>query len=186
MPTTQTQKIEEPTVRLSRRHNIKVHGDMETAFYSDLNQSEVMRTIETDRFRVEFVANTCKQLELDWLLTEAKVSNSGHLTIKRSCRYTQGDVRKHGSEQVIEWINMDRKHMANLIASYMGLAATPRIFNAEVRVVHKESGAVLGQDSLCSCIYDSYEAFYRGGGYASDMVAVAVGQARDAIHDMQL
>jgi len=58
MPTTQTQKIEEPIVRLYRRHNIKVHGDMETAFYSDLNQSEIMRTIETDRFRIEFVAHT--------------------------------------------------------------------------------------------------------------------------------
>jgi len=76
--------------------------------------------------------------------------------------------------------------MADIIASYMGVTATPRIFNAEVRVVHKKSGAVLGQDSLCSCIYDSYEDFYRGGDYASDMVAVAVEQARDAIHDMQL
>jgi hypothetical protein len=186
MPTTQTQQIEEPTVRLSRRHNIKVHSDMETTFYSDLNESETMRTIETNRFRVEFLANTCKHLKLGWLLTEAEVSDNGHLTIKQSCRYGQGDVQKHGSQQVIEWINEDRRHMADIIASYMGLAATPRIFNAEVRVVHKQSSAVLGQDSLCSCIYDSYEAFCCGGGYASDMVAVVVEQAREAIHDMQL
>jgi len=182
MPT--TLELETPTVEIARGHSLRIDGDTEPRFYNDLEQSAVIRTIETDCFEVRFIAETPRDLDLSCLITKAHV-DQGTLFIDESSRYSKATVEKHGADQVIEWINEDRRHMAEVIRSYTGLSDEVAVFDARVQVVHKDSEAVLGEDTLGGCIYDSFEDFCQGGGYASDMVAVAIEQARNTIHDMQ-
>jgi len=179
-----TAEIQSPLVCIARDHNIRIDNDMETAYYNHLDESEVMREIETDRFIVRFTAKTERHLDLSWLLTKAFIRDGGGLVIRESQRYGQREVDEYGEEQVIEWINEDRREMAEIIRSYVGLSDDAQIFVAVVEVIHKASGAVLGSDRLGGCIYNSYEEFCQGGGYASDLVHHAVKQAREAIADL--
>jgi len=183
-----TLEIERPTVQSTHRtDSITIHNEMNTTFINSAGKAETMRTIETERFRVEFIACTPYELRLDWLHTKAFIRDGGGLVIRESQRYGQREVDEYGEEQVIEWINEDRREMAKIIREYIG-AGSPNteVFNAKIRVVHKTSDAVLGCDTLHQCIYNSYEEFCRGGGYASDMVGEAIKQARAAIADLSL
>lgn len=182
-----TLEIERPTVRLSRMDALTIDNNVNTTFINSAGREEVMRTIETERFRVEFIASTPYELRLDWLHTKAFIRDGGGLVIRESSRYGPREIREYGEAKVIEWINEDRREMAKIIREYIG-AGSPNteVFDAEVRVVHKASGAVLGCDTLHQCIYNSYEEFCRGGGYASDMVGEAIKQARAAIADLSL
>jgi hypothetical protein len=182
-----TLEIERPTVRISRMDSLAIDNNVNTTFINSAGREEAMRTIETERFRVEFIASTPHELNLDWLHTKAFIRDGGGLCIMDSMRYGDREIEEYGEAKVIEWINEDRREMAQIIREYIG-AGSPNteVFDAEVRVVHKKSGAVLGSDSLHQCIYNSYEEFCRGGGYASDMVGEAIKQARDAIADLSL
>ncbi len=51
-------------------------------------------------------------------------------------------------------------------------------FCARVDVVHKGTGAVLGEAFLGGCCYDSLEDFARNSGYLRDMVSEAITEAR--------
>jgi len=179
-----TLHIKRPLVKIAPGHNIRIDNNMETTFHKDLRGETIMRRVETGRFEVRFTAKTCAHLHLDWLHTKAFIRDGGGLVILESSRYSQPCIEDYGDEQVIEWINQDREEMAKIIRSYVGISNEVRIFDARVEVVHKASGAVLGAAALGGCIYDSYEEFCRGGGYASDLVAEAVSEARDAIHDL--
>lgn len=179
-----TLELETPRIKVARGHSIRIDNNMETSFHSDLRGEEIMRRIETERFEVRFTAEACRYLDLSWLHTKAFIRDGGGLCIRESCRYGSAEIEEYGEGQVVEWINEDRRLMARIIRSYVGLSDEVRVFEARVDVIHKPSGAVLGTDTLGECIYDSYEEFCRGGGYASDMVGETVVQARDAIHDL--
>lgn len=180
---TTRRKLREPTVKIDRDWTVRINGDTNARFRNELTERDVMRTIETDRFTVRFLAETCSDLDLSWLVTKARVEG-GRLVIEESSRYTSKTVDKYGSEKVIQWINGDREHMAEVIRSYVGLSDEVAVFDARIQVVHNESGAVLGERTLGQCIYDSYEDFCQGGGYASDLVSEAISEARDALHDL--
>lgn len=60
------------------------------------------------------------------------------------------------------------------------------LFTARCRVTHKPSGMVLGTDYLGMCCYNSYDEFAEiKDGYCTDMILVAVQEARDAWSDVQ-
>jgi len=181
-----TLALKRPLINVARGHNIRIDNKLNTTFTSNLREETIMRRIETERFEIRFTAETCRDLDLSWLLTKAYIPQGGGLRIMDSCRYTQNTVEECGAEYVIEKINEDRERMAEIIRSYLGVSDEWRVFEARVEVIHKSSDAVLGCDTLHQCIYNSYEEFCRGGGYASDMVGEAIKQARDAIADLSL
>ena len=187
MANTQTlPKLRTYTLNHSRSDPAAVFSADEAAdsWYSDLEDETVMRTIETDRFRVEFVAHQERDLDLSWLHTKARVTDDGELVIEKSMRYDEGEIERFGAEKVVQWINEDHKEMHDIVSAYLGLSDRPRVFRAEVRVVHKRSGAVLGNDFLSNCIYETYDDFARTPGYAYDLVQTAVYEARESIADL--
>ena len=187
MPDTQTlPKLKTYTLAHNRSQPAAVFSAEEAAdsWYSDLEDETVMRVITTDRFRVEFVAHQERDLDLSWLHTKAHVTDDGELVIEESMRYDEGEIERFGADKVIQWINEDHKEMHDIARAYVGLSDRPRVFVAEVRVVHKRSGAVLGNDFLGNCIYDTYDDFTRKPGYAYDLVRAAVREARESIADL--
>ena len=59
-------------------------------------------------------------------------------------------------------------------------------FVAEVRVIHKATGATLGADYLSGCIYESAQQFRKEtNGYFDDMIHEAVASARREVAKMK-
>jgi hypothetical protein len=181
------EKLETFSVQTGRSAFFRVNDDASYTLESRLDREEVMRSISVGDFTVNFIARATSYLELGWLYTRAEVFGSGDdlgVRIYDSARYSQGDVEKYGPRQVIRWINEDRRELAKIGASFAGVRSVPKIFDAIVEVRREQLGAI-GSDRLHGCIYDSYETFCRGGGYASDLASSAIAEAREKLSSIK-
>jgi hypothetical protein len=179
-------RLIEPTVAYNRSESRAVFGNSApAAWWNDHVETWTIHRREIGRFRVELIAKTPRELDLSWLVTSAH-RDGDRLRIVDSCRYTNADVQEYGADTVTRWINEDRRHMAEIVRSYLGMQETPRVFVASARVVLMNHDIELGQSSrLYGCIYDSWADFvgYEEGrtpwnGYAGDLVAEAMADAR--------
>jgi hypothetical protein len=174
-------RLEEFKIQVGRSQTVTVADGADYKLYSNADQKEVMRQIQTEKFTVRWIARTCRQLHLDWLYTKARVSGSEEdltVIIDESCRYFTSDAQEHGPRQVIRWINEDRRKLGKIMEAYCYHRSDTQVFDAECRIIRDKLG-VVGQATLGECIYDSYEDFM--GCYGQDLLRQAAGNARETV-----
>jgi len=185
-----TDRLEQFRIRTGRGQNDNVEVS-DTAMYQlsrSFQDEQIYRTIKTDRFTVEFAAQDTLSLHLDWLYTKARLTNTENgpiLQIIESGRYGQKDIEQHGHEQVIQWVNEDRRELAEIMEAYCSYRSSPVIFNPVVSIFHHQIGLV-GQAQMHECIYDSYEEFFNDrSGYVYDLFRKALSNARSHIAEIR-
>jgi hypothetical protein len=83
-------------------------------------------------------------------------------TATDSCE-TFEEITFHFDEECAEAVKIDLKNV-DLVC-----------FNADITVIHKESGKLLGESCLGNCLYENYKEFidYVGIGYSSSLKRIA-------------
>lgn len=183
-----TDRLEEFKIQVGRSDFVEISNDVARShgfeFHSSYDDEEVVRTIETDKFQVNFIASHPRYLELNWLYTEAHFDLNGNLVIDSSARYNQSLVDEKGQDTIVRYINEDRRELGRIAESYCSFRRSPKVFNARVEVVRDKLG-VVGRDTLAQCIYDSYEDLFFWDGYGEDLLRTAISKARDTVHDLK-
>lgn len=182
-----TDRLEEFKIQVGRSDFVEIANDVARRqgfeFHSSYDDEELVRSIRTDKFRVDFIASHPRYLELNWLYTTAYLSN-GRLKIESSARYNEDLVEEKGQETIIRYINEDRRELGRIAESYCSFRRSPKVFDARVEV-HRDKLGVVGHDTLGQCIYDSYEELFFSDGYGEDLLRGAIQESRETIADVK-